>query len=433
MRGVDTMTGSPMTDMDKGAPGDGRDIALAEIGAMGLNLLREDMPLPVAVIREQAMRRNSAWMRAFLAKTGAAIAPHGKTTMAPDIFALQNDDGAWGITVSTPHQIRVARAFGFKRLFVANQIVGRAAIDYVFSALREDADFELYCIVDSIENVAQLDAGGMRADTSRRLSVLVELGMPSGRTGCRTQDEAMAVARAVAAAPHLALAGIEGFEGIALGAPAEQRIAIVTTFLDQVVGLAEACSADGLFETDTVLLSAGGTAYFDLVTQALQGACLDGRDKTVLLRSGCYITHDAIMYEHLMRDLIDRAPDTTASLGVMEQALEIWAYVQSRPEPGRVIATIGKRDISSDDMPVVLRWYRPDGGQAEPVDIPAGHKVVALNDQHAYLNVPEDSPLAVGDMVCFGMSHPCLTFDKWRLLYLVDDAYGITGAIRTYF
>ncbi len=117
-------------------------------------------------------------------------------------------------------------------------------------------------------------------------------------------------------------------------------------------------------------------------------------------------------------------------------ALEIWAYVQSRPEPDKAILTMGKRDASYDDhMPVPLKWYRPEAGanRRAPLAIGPGHAVTNMNDQHAYLKVPADSPLRVGDMVGFGISHPCLTFDKWPMIALVDDDYNVVDAIRTFF
>jgi D-serine dehydratase len=70
---------------------------------------------------------------------------------------------------------------------------------------------------------------------------------------------------------------------------------------------------------------------------------------------------------------------------------------------------------------------------ARPVPMPGGHAVLKLNDQHCHMAIPEDSPLSVGDMVAFGISHPCLTFDKWRVIHLVDDDYRVTSSIRTYF
>ena len=58
-----------------------------------------------------------------------------------------------------------------------------------------------------------------------------------------------------------------------------------------------------------------------------------------------------------------------------------------------------------------------------------------MNDQHAYLRwgADEADPAQVGDLIGCGISHPCTTFDKWRVLFTVDDAYRVTGAIRTFF
>ncbi len=106
--------------------------------------------------------------------------------------------------------------------------------------------------------------------------------------------------------------------------------------------------------------------------------------------------------------------------GGSKPALEVWAYVQSRPESGRTILTMGKRDVSYDaSLPVPLHWYRP-GAMVRPEPMPRGHAVLALNDQHCHLGTPGESPLQVGDMVGFGIGHPCTTFDKWGLLMVVD-------------
>ena len=122
----------------KGIPGGVAPFPLSEIAAKGWNLLREDLPLPVAVLKGSAIGHNSAWMRDFVARSGAVIAPHGKTTMAPALFSRQIEDGAWAITLATAQQIAVARAFGFSRIILANQLIGKQAIRYVFDELKHD-------------------------------------------------------------------------------------------------------------------------------------------------------------------------------------------------------------------------------------------------------------------------------------------------------
>jgi len=417
---------------EKGAPGLREPVALSAVTAQDWRILREDLPLPLAVIKERALRHNSAWMRAFLASGGAMIAPHGKTTMSPAIFDLQLVDGAWAVTLATPHQTQVARSFGYNRIFLANQLVGRSAIEYVLRELQDHSDFEFYCLVDSISNARAIAGAAELLKLARPVNLLVELGYPGGRTGCRTIDEAVALASVVSGSNNLRLSGVEGFEGLLRGDSPANTTMLVNAFLDNLVSLAEMCASKGLFSDETILLSAGGSSFYDLVVAKLKAASLD-RPSVVLLRAGCYITHDSLMYVRAFDALRGRNPELAATGGGLQPALEVWAYVQSRPERKKAILGFGKRDASYDDPPVPLSWFRPGSAMGRPIPMPHGHEVLRLNDQHCHMAIPEDSPLTVGDMVAFGISHPCLTFDKWRVIHLVDDDYRVTSSVRTYF
>ena len=422
-----------LTALTKGMPGNLDSMAPADIGSQSWNLLREDLNLPAAVLKESALEHNSRRMRDFVASHKGRFAPHGKTSMSPELFFRQLHDGAWAITLANAHQVQVARHFGVQRIFLANQLVGRQAVDYVLSALRDDPEFDFYCIVDSCEHVQSLADAASRANIGRPLQLLVEVGIPGARSGCRDTQTALAVARAIHAnAPWLSLRGIEGFEGI-ISHPEPNKLAEgVRGFLTRMREVAEQCDAENLFGDGPVLLSAGGSAFYDIVLEELGESRLK-RENIVLTRSGCYLTHDAKKYEVAHHHLLARQGNSSNKQDHPQPALEVWAYVHSRPEPGRIIVGLGKRDISYDDLPLAQQWYRP-AAPRQPGPLPlTGHQVVRLDDQHAYLDVPEDSPLAVGDMVQFGISHPCLTFDKWRAICLVDDSYNITGAVTTYF
>jgi D-serine dehydratase len=414
----------------KGVPGGTAPFRLADIAAQGWNILREDTNFPVAVLRDSAIAHNSHWMRDFLAGSHTGIAPHGKTTMAPQLFSRQLADGAWAITLATPQQIQVARDFGVSRIILANQLLGERAMRYVLGELKRDPDFDFYCLVDSAANVAQLATAAREADIGRPLNVLLEGGTSGGRTGVRDRETGLDVARAVkAASPHLALRGVEGFEGLLnLPSRAETETA-VRAFLDLLVDLARACEREDLFAPGDVVLTAGGSAFYDMVVARFVHAGLT-RPTRVLIRSGCYLTHDSSRYRRAFADIVARTPGAAAGGGLIP-ALEVWAYVQSRPEPGKVLLTMGARDTASGDLPVPQTWYR--SGMNAPAAIAPGHSVTGMNDQHTHMAVPVDSPLAYGDLVSFGVSHPCLTFDKWPLVMLVDDAYNVTGAIRTFF
>jgi D-serine dehydratase len=229
----------------------------------------------------------------------------------------------------------------------------------------------------------------------------------------------------VRAAPRLRLCGVECFEGI-LEDPARIR-----RWLEDLAELARRCDGEGLFETPEVLLTAGGSAYFDLVVQALSGLPLS-RPSRVVLRSGCYFTHDAGHYRRLLGLLEQRVPEHLRMDRQLRPALEVWGQVVSRPEPGLAFLSLGKRDVSHDlGLPTPVWRARPAQGQALPV--PDTWRLLSLYDQHARLELPEDADLAPGDLVGCAISHPCTTFDKWQVLFEVDDDYRVLGAIRTFF
>jgi D-serine dehydratase len=415
----------------KGMPPCATGLPLSAIGDQGWNLLREDLVLPLAVLREDALANNSRWMRDFLGRTGAALAPHGKTTLSPQLFARQIADGAWGLTLATVQHVRVARLAGIQRILLANEPVGRQEIDWLMAELRADPDFELICLVDSVEGVRRLAAAAEVAAPGRPLGVLLEMGYIGGRCGCRDMASALEVAQAVAASPHLALRGVEGFEGLYQHLPAEEGALRVAEFLHQIVAVAQRLDQAGLFGDFPAILTAGGSAFYDLVTEVFATARLV-RPPQVILRSGCYLTHDAGLYDRSFAQVRNRSALARDVAGGFMNALEVWAYVLSVPEPGRAILGAGRRDFGDDAArPTAVHLFRP-GRDTRPVTPPSG-EIVAVNDQHAHFAVATDADIAVGDMIALGVSHPCTTFDKWRLIPLVDHTYSVTAAVETFF
>lgn len=419
-------------DLLKGMPGDSS-VRLSDIADRNWNVLNEDLPLPLAVLKQRTVDENSTWMRRFLALSGARLAPHGKTTMSPQLFHKQLQDGAWGITLANIAQVQVARRFGISRIVLANQLVGKQALRYVFTHLRDDSDFDFYCLVDSIEGVAILAEAARHYSIGRPLQVLLEGGVLNRRTGVRDLQTAMDVARAVHATDgHLALRGVEGFEGVISAPSPRETETRITAFLRFLGEIAKQAVSENLFADGDIILSAGGSAFYDLVVDEFTAVEL-GRAKRIVVRSGCYLTHDSIMYEKMLANLLARSPEARELGAPPRPALEVWAYVQSRPEPERVIFTLGKRDAGFDaGFPLPQLWHRP-GRSGGPHAVPPGHVTIEMNDQHLFMNVPETSPLQVGDMVGFGISHPCLTFDRWQFIPMVDDDYRVVSAIRTYF
>ena len=438
---MDRTTSSALAELDagliddtfKGFPVAAAPAKLGEIGKRGWNLLKGDLPFPVAVLKSSAIDHNSRWMDRFRKEQGVELCPHGKTTMSPHLFQRQLADGAWGITVATTQQLRIARNYGVNRVIMANQLVDPQGIRYVLAEMKRDPGFEFYCLVDSPASVQRLAEVARTANVGRPLRLLLEGGIAGGRTGCRTLEQAAAVAKAVmAGAPQVILRGVEGFEGIIDGTSPEDRATKVRAFVDFLGSIAKRGIAENWFGAGEIIATAGGSAEFDIVADAWRNGDF-GAPVKVVLRSGCYLTHDSGLYENAFHGIRKRAiASSSLTNNGPKAALEVWTLVQSIPEPGLAFVTMGKRDVSFDvSLPVPIAWSPAGASAAEPM--PAGHSIIKLNDQHGYLKGPADSSLKVGDRVGFGVSHPCTTFDRWQLIYMVDDAYNVTGAIRTFF
>lgn len=410
----------PITGIEKGfaVPAPGAVVSAASLDARRPSLFGPGFTMPVLVVREPAIARNVSAMAAYCAVAGVRLAPHGKTTMAPQLFARQLAAGAWGITAATVGELQVYRAFGIPRVLLANELTDPAGAAWLAGELAADPGFDCYVYADSVAGVRLLDEAVRQVSPGRPLPVLVELGYPGGRTGCRGLAAAEAVARAVAQAGSLRLAGAAGYEGLIGHDRSPQTVAKVATYCRELRSLGALLTAAGL-APDELILSAGGSAFFDIVVRELASGWAQPAPE-VVLRSGVYIAFDHGLYS----GMVPTPPP------VLEPALELWAHVLSRPEPGLALACAGRRDVSFDaGLPVPLR-VRGRDGSLRPAH---GMRAVRLDDQHCYLELLGGTELAPGEALCLGVSHPCTAFDKWRVIPVVDDDYRVVDAIHTFF
>src|SRR5215469_11661926 len=131
-------------DRIKGIPGGTPPFPLSEISLKKWNVLREDLPLPLMVLKQSALIHNLHLMKSYLEERNLSFAPHGKTTMAPQLFEMQLSAGAWGITAATINQVQVYRSFGIERILLANQLLGPQHVAYAARELNRDPDFDFY-------------------------------------------------------------------------------------------------------------------------------------------------------------------------------------------------------------------------------------------------------------------------------------------------
>ena len=391
---------------------------------LGWNLLNEDLSLPTAVISKDKLAHNMRWMKEFVGAYGMKLAPHGKTTMAPRLFEMQLESGAWGITLATAHQTLVAYRHGVRRVLMANQLVGRRNMEIV-SELLADKGFSFYCLVDSADLVDLLSA--FFSERGQQLNVLVELGVEGGRAGVRNDDQLDQVLKAIERSNgRIALSGVEVYEGVL------NNEAAVRALLKRAVDTTRRLAVEGRFGRMPVVLSGAGSTWYDVVAEEFSAAGF-GAEVELVLRPGCYLTHDAGHYREAQARIL-KSNSVARGMGKdLECALQIWAYVQSVPESGRAIVGLGRRDAAFDSgLPVPALRYRP-GTDAKPTPTPSHWQLTRIMDQHAFLEVRPEDEVRPGDMVAFNICHPCLTFDKWRAIPMVDSEYRVVEVVQTFF
>ncbi|WP_432124716.1 alanine racemase [Streptomyces sp. C10-9-1] len=405
----------------KGLPPDAGELTLGALAAQRRNLFTGGFTTPVLALSAEALEHNLALLETYAEEHGLAFAPHGKTSMAPQLFARQLERGAWGITAAVPHQVRVYRAYGVRRIFLANEVVDAAALAWIAGELDRDPELRLICYVDSVRGVALMDEA--LAGATRPLEVVVELGAGEGaRTGVRTAAEARAVAEAAAAARSLRLVGVAGYEGEVPRADGGR----VRAWLRALVALAAELDAAGLLsDTGEIVVSAGGSAWFDAVAEVFAELPPLSSPVLKLLRSGAYVSHDDGHYRRLTPF------NRVSGEGALQPAFRLWAQVLSRPTADQAFVNAGKRDAAYDlDLPQVQVVRDARTGELRPAE---GITLTGLSDQHGWLRTGPGARLEVGDWVGLGLSHPCTVFDKWQLIPVVERDGTVADFVRTFF
>ncbi|MCS0634532.1 amino acid deaminase [Streptomyces sp. LP05-1] len=408
----------------KGLPPDAEGLTVGRLAAQRRNLFTGGFTTPVLALSAEALDHNLRLLETYADRHGLAFAPHGKTSMAPVLFERQLAHGAWGITVAVPHQARVCRAFGVRRIFLANELVDEAALRWLAAELAADPEFRFLAYVDSVRGVELMDRALTAAGADRPVEVVIELGTGEGaRTGARTEADCLAVAGAVAGARSLRLAGVAGYEGEVPDATPEA----VRAWLHRLTELAVTLDRSGAFgpELDEIVVSAGGSAWFDTVAEVFAELPELSRPVLKLLRSGAYVSHDEGHYRELTP--FNRVPGE----GALRPAFRLWSQVVSRPTGEQAFVNAGKRDAAYDlHLPSAQVVRSARDGAERPA---TGITVTKLSDQHAWLATAEGAELEVGDWVGLGLSHPCTSFDKWQLIPLVTADGTVTDFVRTFF
>ncbi|TDU90850.1 D-serine deaminase-like pyridoxal phosphate-dependent protein [Kribbella voronezhensis] len=427
---VAALADKPVSWRDKALPPAfwGRTVAEVVAGKPRLS----DLPTPLLTLSAPGLRHNVETMARWCSAHGVEIAPHGKTTMSPALWATQLEAGAWGMTFANAFQLSVARAFGVSRVMIANAVISPLQLRWIADELAADEAFEVMVWADSVRTVEIMEAARSAyvEAGARRLDVLVEVGGVGGRTGARGAETALEVAAAIEASPTLRLAGVAGYEGAIAHGADEAGLEHVRAYLRDLAAVHTRLQEEGRYDDGLVpVVSAGGSAYFEQVAQVLSPLTSTGA--RVVIRSGAYIAHDDGYYREISP--LGEAPRTDGERLV--PAMHGWIRITSQPEPGLAIFDAGKRDLPFDENlpePQLLRPRQP-GDAVRRVE---GMTVTKMNDQHGFLTFGADA-VQIGDELRVGLSHPCTAFDKWGLIPVIDDPDAddpvVVDLIRTFF
>lgn len=389
------------------------------------------LPTPLMTLSAPGLRHNVDTLATWCTRHGVELAPHGKTTMAPALWAMQLDAGAWAITLANGFQLGVARAYGVQRVLIANAVISPLQLRWIADELAADPSFEVMVWADSIRTVEIMEAARSAyvGSDARPLDVMVEVGGIGGRTGARDLETALAVGNAIADASTLRLVGVAGYEGAIGHGVDEANLEEVRAYLRELATVHHRLRS--LYDEDVVpIVSAGGSQYFEQVAKVLASEA--GEGARVVLRSGAYIAHDDGLYRRLSP--LGEHPRTDGEQLV--PAMHGWMRITSQPEPGLAIFDGGRRDFPFDQDYPEPQLIRPRS-EGSPILPATGMKVTNLNDQHGYLQFGDDQDVVIGDELRVGLSHPCTAFDKWGLIPVVDDPDAadpvIVDLVRTFF
>jgi D-serine dehydratase len=400
---------------------------LTDLNIKGWNLLAEEVSFPIAVIKEKLLLNNAKWMQEFSDRSSVKLAPHGKTSMAPELFKLQLEQGCWGISLATVPQVINAFEHGVNRIMLANQLVGGYHMKLIADLLLT-TDIEFYCFVDSVENVHAL--GQFFSNVNVSLNILIEVGVLQGRCGWRDTHNCDLLLDAIEQYPRLKLCGISFYEGVIHGNDASGKI---VSFINSICTMFSKLCSENRFDTEDIIVTGAGSAWYDVVSEELASNNAEGEVNYIpIIRPGCYLIHDKGIYQSAQNEVLNRSQLACDISGELISNLELWAYVHSVPEPGLAIIGLGKRDVAFDaGLPTPEYLYRP--GTKKPTVFEGECEVTNIMDQHCMMTFCDKNSLKPGDIVSFSTSHPCLTMDKWRHIGLIDSDFIVNKTIETFF
>lgn len=350
---------------------------------------------PCLVIDEPLARENIARVQQGVTAAGCQLRPHIKTHKMPYFARLQLEAGAAGITCAKVSEAEVMAAGGARDIFLAYPMVGEFRIRRALE-LRQKVD-RLILAVDSIEGAHALEKAGAQAGI--RWEVRLEIDTGARRTGV-LREQAVSLAKAVAALPHLRLTGIYTFKSLVFqGQPTTDNEAAGREEAELMYDMAQAIRQEG---PDIREISVGSTPTW---LQAAQTGLVTE------VRPGTYIFGDWMLTQEKCARF-------------SQIAVRLYATVVSTPAPGYAILDGGTKtfpmDIPLDAAPYHYPGYAiPIGADGQP-DL--NLQLRRMNEEHGILTAVNGATgLKVGQVVELVPIHVCTAVNMQNHVFVAQD------------
>jgi D-serine deaminase-like pyridoxal phosphate-dependent protein len=273
-----------------------------ELYSRDIGRARDDLATPALLLDLDTLRANLAVMETGMQGVATTLRAHVKVHKSPHIARLQVEHGAIGVGCATVWEAIVMARAGIDDVFVINEVVGQEKTR-ALALLAREANVKV--AVDDAVQVDELSRAATVAGST--IGVLIDVDEGMHRCGVASSDEALVLARRIAAAPGLEFVGLTGYEGhCSLEFDAAKRHAMADEAMSVLTGIAGHLDGHGF---PSRIVSAAGTGTWEVtsrhpgVTEIQPGsyATMDGHHRGLDPRFGWAVT--------VLATVISRRPD----------------------------------------------------------------------------------------------------------------------------
>ena len=402
-----------------------------------LNIIKENIQFPILSIDKLQLINNIRIMKNFAIKNNLSLAPHCKTFMSPQLIN-NHLKKTWGLTISNNQQLSTIINLNVKNIIYGNLIVNEAnLIQYLDIVKKYRKLTNIYYCIDSLFGLNLLMKVVTKKKYKFKIRILIELGTKNGRCGIRNFKSFKKIVISLNNIPkNILVSGLFFYEGAIKNSSLSKVSKKIMDLLQFTFRCHEELVYQNLYKEKIKLISGGGSEYFDLVTKYFNKFNTKN-DTKLILRPGSFIAYGHGYYEKKInnlkkRNIIKSISDKNKIF--FKPSLLLWSHVLSINDNGIAIVNFGKRDVSFDlGNPIPINVYRNKKKYRNNETKPNNLNVIKLNDQHAFLKYNNKIKLNIGDLISFGISHPCITLDKWKYVFLINSKFDVIDVYQTFF